>query len=189
MIIPKLGCETAKKPARLIFSALIPCWIVLLFFACTPVISPQLRQQVDRDVDFRALAADPVAHKGKVVMLGGTIVQTVPKVGETEIEVLQKELLAGGEPRLTDRSEGRFLIVADRFLDPAIYKPDRDLTVAGRVVGSAVQRVGEVDYRYPMIAADELYLWPRLPPQHAPGYPYAYPHWRWRYYRGYPWWP
>jgi outer membrane lipoprotein len=189
MITPQIAGEMAKKLACRIASAIFPYWIALLFSACAPVISPQLRQQVNPDLDFRALAADPLAHKGEMVMLGGTIVQTVPRTGETEIEVLQKELSSSGEPRRTDRSEGRFLTVAGRFLDPAIYKPERDLTVAGRVVGSAVRRLGEIDYRYPVVAADELYLWPPWPPRNAPGYPYTYPHGRWRYHSGFPWWP
>lgn len=158
--------------------------------ACAPVISPQLLQQVDHELNYHVLAADPEAYKGKMVLLGGTIVNTTPKTGETEIEVVQKDLLSSGEPRLTDKSGGRFLVIVDRFLDPAIYKSGRDLTAAGKVQGSMVRRIGEIDYRYPVIAALELHLWQPWPPPSATFYPYGYPYpyWRWRIYPGYPYW-
>jgi outer membrane lipoprotein len=157
--------------------------VALILNACTPVISPQLMNQVDRSLTYSALASHPDEFKGKIALLGGTIVQTVPKPGETEIEVVQKDLLSSGEPRLTDKSEGRFLVVVNRFLDPAIYQPGRGLTVAGKVQSSVVRRIGELDYRYPVIAGEELHLWRNpLPYQDVPyAYPIGYPWWWWRY--------
>ena len=114
-------------------SVLALSFLVFLLNACTPVISPQLMDQVDRDIGYSSLASRPDEFKGKIVLLGGTIVQTIPKPDQTEIEVVQKQLSSSGEPYLTDKSEGRFLVVVDRFLDPAIYRPGRDLTVAGAV--------------------------------------------------------
>jgi outer membrane lipoprotein len=174
---------------RFAFIAGLSCGTALLLSACTPVISPQLMDQVDRNLTYDALASRPDEFKGKKVMLGGTIVQTLPKPGETEIEVVQKQVSSSGEPHLTDKSEGRFLVVVNRFLDPAIYRAGRDLTVAGEVLGSVVRRLGELDYRYPVISALELYLWKRpAPPQAYPyPYPYGYPaYWRWWHYPGYP---
>jgi len=161
----------------------------LMLGACAPVVSRQVMDQVDRDITYGALAGRPDEFKGKMVLLGGTIVQAVPKPAETEIEVVQKQVSSDGEPRLTDKSEGRFLVVVDRFLDPAIYGSGRDITVAGEVRGSVQRRLGEIDYRYPVIAARELYLWkrPSPPPAYPYPYPYGYPsYWRRWYYPGYP---
>jgi len=167
-------------------------WVIgiwsLMLSACAPVISHQLMDQIDRDVTYGALASRPDWLKGKMVLLGGTIVQTVPKPNETEIEVVQKPASASGEPHLTDKSEGRFLVIVDRFLDPAIYQPGRDITVAGEVRGSEVRRLGEIDYRYPVITALELYLWrrPSAPPAYPYPYSFGYPaYWRWWRYPGY----
>ncbi len=112
----------------------------------------------------------------------------MPKAGETEIEVVQKQTSASGEPRLSDTSEGRYLVVVDRFLDPSIYGAGRDITVAGEVRGSVLRRLGEIDYRYPVIAAQELHLWKKLPPPETYPYPSGYPGywWRWRPCPGYP---
>jgi outer membrane lipoprotein len=165
------------------------CILALLFSACTPVISPQLMARVDRNLTYSDLTGRPEESKGKIVLLGGTIVQTLPRPSETEIEVVQKPLSSSGEPFQTDKSEGRYLVVVDRFLDPAIYRAGRDITVAGEVQGSLLRRLGEIDYRYPMIIALELHLWkePLPPPAYPYLYPYGYPYyWRRRPYPGYP---
>jgi outer membrane lipoprotein len=165
-------------------------WVALcslaVFVGCAPVISPQLMDQVDRTLDYRAIAADPPGAKGKTVLLGGTIVQTVPKPGLTEIDVVQKSLDSSEAPRLTDRSEGRFLIVSEQFLDPAVYSPGRDITVAGEVLDPQTRRIGEIDYRYPVVQAIELRLWRALGPPDYP-YPYGWPYGGgWRRYPYYP---
>ena len=175
--------------SRSVFITLMLCTLVLLLDACTPVISPQLMEQVDRNLTYGSLASLPDEAKGKIVLLGGTIVQTVPKPGETEIEVVQKQVSSSGEPYLTDKSEGRYLVVVNSFLDPAIYRSGRDITVAGEVQGSVLRRLGEIDYRYPVITALELYLWKEsYSPQAYPyPYPFGYPYYRrgWLY-PGYP---
>ena len=75
--------------------------LVILLSACTPVISPQLMDRVDRNFTYRFLASQPDEFKGKIVLLGGTIVHAVPKPKETEIEVVQKQVSSSGEPYLT----------------------------------------------------------------------------------------
>jgi len=146
-------------------------------------------EQVDRNLSYGSLASRPDEAKGKMVLLGGTIVQTVPKPQETEIEVVQKQVNSSGEPYLTDKSEGRFLVIVNRFLDPAIYRSGRDITVAGEVQSSVLRRLGEIDYRYPVIAASEIYLWkePFSPQGYPYPYPFGYPYYRrgWLY-PGYP---
>jgi outer membrane lipoprotein len=175
---------------RSILAGVLPCVALVIHLnACAPVISRQLLDQVDRDLTYSVLASRTEEFKSKIVLLGGTIVQTVPKTKETEIEVVQKQISSSGEPYLSDKSEGRYLVIVDRFLDPAIYSSGRDVTVAGEVRGSEVRRLGEIDYRYPVIAASELYLWTR--PSYAPVQPYPYPfgypsYYRWWSHPGYP---
>ncbi len=160
--------------------------IICLVAACAPAISPQLRQQVDRGLSFAQLTADPDSYRGKMVLLGGVIVQTVPKPGVTEIEILQKPLDYWDEPVDGDRSGGRFLVQAEGFHDPAIYRADRKITVVGEVAGSEVRKLEALDYRYPVIQAKAVKLWPRPFPSPPPGYP-GYYRWDWPYYWG-PWW-
>ena len=188
-----IAMRTCRDNAsRSVFIPAMTCTMVFLLNACAPVISPQIMEQVDRNLTYGTLASRPDESKGKIVLLGGTIVQVTPKHKETEIEVVQKQVSSSGEPYLTDKSEGRYLVVVDSFLDPAIYRAGRDITVAGKVHGSVTRRLGEIDYRYPVIGALELHLWKEpLSPQAYPyPYPYGYPYYRrWGSYPGYPYWP
>lgn len=134
--------------------------VLALISACAPAISKQYREQADQSLSFPVLAADPDAYKEKKVILGGVIAQTTTRTGETELEIVQKPLDSANMPETTDRSEGRFLVIVDRFLDPLIYKKDRKITVAGEVVGSEVRKLANLDYRYPVIKSQEIKLWP-----------------------------
>lgn len=177
--------QTCRDPvSRSVFITAMLCALVLLLAACAPVISPQLMERVDRSLTYGALASRPDDAKGRIVLLGGTIVQAVPKPQETEIEVVQKPVSSSGEPYLTDKSEGRYLVVVNRFLDPAIYGSGRDITVAGEVQGSVLRRLGEIDYRYPVIAALEIYLWkePFTPQTYPYPYRFGHPYFGWGWY-------
>lgn len=169
-------------------------WLVLvlagLLSSCAPTIAPALRQQLDRDLSFAQLAANPESFKGKVVLLGGTIIQTSPKPGETEIEVLEKPLDYFDEPKDTDASGGRFLVRIDGFLDPAVYRQNRKITVVGEVLGKEVRPLGSLAYTYPVLQAKQLKLWP---PRIAAPPPWPYwgpPYWSWHpWWWPYYWWP
>lgn len=139
--------------------------LLLTLSACAPAISQQLRQQAEPALSFAALSHDPAASKGKIVILGGVIAQTSPKPGQTELEIVQKPLDYFLEPQTTDRSLGRFLVVADHFLDPLIFRKDRKITVAGEVMGGEVRKLAQMDYTYPVIQAKELKLWPLPRPE------------------------
>lgn len=145
---------------RLIFRCVLFFLVVAGLSACAPAMSKKIRQEADQSLSFPLLASDPDAYKGKIVILGGVIANTTAKTGQTELEIIQKPLDSANKPETTDRSDGRFLVVADSFLDPMIYKKDRKITVAGEVVGSEVRKVNELDYRYPVIKSQELKLWP-----------------------------
>jgi len=142
--------------------------LLLALSSCAPAISRSLRQQAEPALSFAALSSDPEAYQGKIVILGGVIAQTTPKPGQTEMEIVQKPLDYFQEPQATDTSLGRFLVVADRFLDPQVFGKDRKVTIAGEIKGSEIRRLGEMDYRYPIIAGQEIKLWPQARPESPP---------------------
>ena len=69
-------------------------------------------------------------------MLGGEVLVTIPRAGDTEIEVLAHRLDSGDAPERGDSSSGRFLVRTREFLDPAIYARGRRITVLGTVASS-----------------------------------------------------
>ena len=77
-----------------------------------------------------------------------------------------------------DESEGRFLALNSGYLDVAIYNRGRKVTVAGEVQGKKIQRLGEIDYTYPLISAKGIHLWPVEKEDRFYFYPYwHYPSW------------
>ncbi|ETX08778.1 Slp family lipoprotein [Candidatus Entotheonella palauensis] len=157
--------------------------IGLITAGCQHTISQSLRQQAKPIIAFKALRADPDTFKGRTVILGGDILKTQNTQQKTSIEILQKPLDRFEAPLITDQTAGRFIAQCDQYLDPAIYDQGRQITVAGKVLGSYAGQVGEADYLYPLISCAEMHLWPRL--SHETAYP-VYPH-PWLLHRYHPW--
>jgi outer membrane lipoprotein len=66
--------------------------LLILFSGCTPI-SKELRAQADRTVSFQQVFQNPEAYKGKTVIWGGEIIETIhQKEGTTLIVVLQRPL-------------------------------------------------------------------------------------------------
>ena len=119
-----------------------------------------LTRTVNRSLSLAEIRADPPAHLGEHVILGGDIIKTIPKPGDTEIEILARKLDGGDAPERGDGSAGRLLVRTAGFLDPAIYARGRRLTVLGAVAGTEERTVGDVAYVYPVIRAERVKLWP-----------------------------
>jgi outer membrane lipoprotein len=153
---------------------------------CAPAISKQLRQQVAKELTLKMVLKDPEAYKGKTILWSGLIINSVNLKEGTLIEVLQKPADMQEKPRDVDKSEGRFLALYSSYLDVAIYRQGRKVTVAGDVQEKKIQRLGEIEYTYPLIAAKEIHLWPVEKEQRV-----YYPHPYWHYPRWYYpyWWP
>jgi outer membrane lipoprotein len=135
--------------------------LALLVQGCSYAISPDVARSADRSISFQNLYAEPSKFVGKIVILGGVIVQTKNIKKGTIIEVLQKELDYWGKPRRTDRTGGRFIVVHPRHLDAMVVAPGRELTVAGEVTDNEQKILGEHAYSSPVIRSRELKLWPQ----------------------------
>lgn len=126
---------------------------------CAPPFPRELLDKVDRSTSFEELQKDPEIYRGRLLLLGGVIVDARNTKEGTWIEVLQKPLDAETRPLLTDETSGRFLVSSKSFLDAAVYYRGRQITVVGDASGSKTQPLGEIEYRYPVISAKALHLW------------------------------
>jgi outer membrane lipoprotein len=78
-------------------------------------------------------------------------------------------------------SEGRFLILIEKYLDPYLFRKGRKITVAGEIQGEKIKPIGEMDYRYPLVLSKQIYLWEEYDYYPVPYYhPYYYDPW-WDY--------
>jgi outer membrane lipoprotein len=166
--------------------------ILFLLSGCAHVISKDLRVKADPSLTFREVFKNPNAYQGKTVIWGGDIVKTInQKDGTTLIEVFQRPLGRRGDPEETSYSEGRFLILAQEYLDPYLFRRGRKITVAGEILGEKTMALGEMDYRYPLISSNQIHLWTEYyyypAPYYYPYYPYYYydPWWDYPFYWGF----
>jgi outer membrane lipoprotein len=123
---------------------------------------------------------------GQRVRWGGVIVSTIPQKEDTCFEILARPLSSEARPRRTDESEGRFIACAHGFYDPAVYADGREVTVVGTLQQPEMRKIGEHEYEYPKVAAEEVYLWPKREPAQVYYYP-GWPDWYW--YPGWGPWP
>lgn len=134
-------------------------WTLCMLMGCAAGISKQSRSQVTYLGAFADLQQNSRDLIGEIVLLGGKIIATQNREGTTELTILHLPLNNSDRPKDTDRSEGRFLVIADRFLDPAVYTRGHWITVVGELVSSEKRLIGELEYLYPKIKAQEIKLW------------------------------
>ena len=146
-----------------VFALIAAC---LLAGCASYPISKPLRQAARKDITFEQALKDPTPYKGALVIWGGYIIDVVNSSTGTEVSVLETPL-CGEEPRQPETSQGRFIAYIDKFLDPAVFRKGRKVTVAGNITGREVRPLGKIDYAYPVLEIEELHMWERERP-----YPY-----------------
>src|SRR5690348_5442315 len=133
--------------------------LAVLVSGCATAFPREVMRTVATAVTAGDLRRDPAAYKGARVIVGGEILSTQPKPGQTEIELLARRLRDDDSPERSDRSPGRILLRSADFLDPAVYAPGRRITVIGTVSGVEERKVGELPYRYPILSVERIRLW------------------------------
>jgi outer membrane lipoprotein len=120
-------------------------------------------------------------HQGERVRWGGMLIVTKPGKTTTCFEVMALPLSRQARPRRSDVTTGRFIACAPGFYDPAVYSPQREITIVGAIDGAVSGKVGDYQYTYPRVAADVVYVWPERPPSddgyYYGGGPYWSPYW------------
>ncbi len=158
--------------------------MIVLLSGCASIISSNVLKEVDRGLTLELVQANPKAFKGKRVLWGGLIVSTTNLETVTEIEILETPLAYNDVP--TDgKSRGRFIVRVNGYVDAAVYKEGKGLTVAGTVKGLSVRKIGKMDYAYPVVTPIELKVSePYTEDYNEYNYPYGYGPFYGPYYGG-----
>jgi outer membrane lipoprotein len=160
---------------------------MILFQGCGYPISKDLVEKSDKIITFEMLQADPDQYKGKLVILGGSIAAVTALEEGSLIDVDQLPLDYWGKPIRTKKASGRFLVYTPVYLNPLIYTPGREITVAGEIQGTSLKLPGKMEptsYSDPVLVSKELKLWPKArspqeptwwDPLYDPHSPMSYP--------------
>jgi outer membrane lipoprotein len=166
--------------------------VSLLLFSCAPVLRKDLMDSAVRDFSFSDLKQNPEIYKGRLFVLGGIIANTKATAEGSLIEALYVPVDSRGHLKELGTSHARFLALLPKesgFLDPMIFRPDREITLAGEFIGTREGKIDEMEYRYLFFRIEEVYLWEEktyYSPYYYDPYPWDYPYW-W-YDRPYWWW-
>lgn len=91
---------------------------------------------------------------------GGRIIRIANEEDNTVLELLHQKLNSSGRPQIEDKSQGRFRIYVQGYLEPAIYEPGRLITALGELTDKEQTMVGKHTLLLPVIYAREVHLWP-----------------------------
>jgi outer membrane lipoprotein len=136
--------------------------ILALFFmvaGCSLTQKRPNRAEPYEKIPFSEILRSPEQYRGKVVKLGGLILDVVNKEEGSTLEILEQPLNWRGLPKVGDVSGGRFMVVFEEFLDKEVYRTDKPLTVVGEIVGTKKGPIGETVYNYPLLSGREIRLW------------------------------
>lgn len=112
--------------------------------------------------------AEADTQQGKLVLWGGMIIDSTNLESQTRLEVLGYPLDSNQRPLTDQQPYGRFLLFKEGYLETVDYAAGRQITVLGRVSGVQEGKVDETSYTYPVIDAEQLYLWSRRQAQSEP---------------------
>lgn len=98
-------------------------------------------------------------HVGKIIILGGTIINAVGTPKGIEWEVLQRQLGYGMEPLINDKSFGRFIVQSDSMMAVSLFKKGQKIAVAGEIVGTETRPLDQTSYTYLVLRLKEYHVW------------------------------
>ena len=168
-----------------LLSALSAC---VLLSACAGL-PPAVREVPVAKVSYSEVSEDPNSYKDTSVRWGGVVIDVENEENYTLVQVLSYPLNYTGRPQLNKQSDGRFVIKSSEFLDPAVYKKDKEITVAGTVEGDIERMIGKKHVRLPLLSSKAIYLWPvyQYDPYAYRGFGYGFsPYFGYGGYYGYP---
>jgi outer membrane lipoprotein len=134
--------------------------LLVIACSCTHPISQLVRDEAKRDnLTFDRVFENPEACKGRTVIWGGQIIEAKDVAGGTEFFILQTRLDSSGVPAGAATSQGWFIARNPVSLDTPLYTSDKDITIAGVVLGAQKRGFST----YPSVLIKELYLWEVYP--------------------------
>jgi outer membrane lipoprotein len=137
------------------------------------------------NIDMRQAQSDASCQKGKLVRWGGAIISNRSSNSGSRIEILAKQLSASARPSQSNDYIGRFIAESSSYIEPAIFKPGKSITILGEIMTCFKGKIDERDYVFPVVKIKGKHLWQEqkehnlimIDPFFRP-YPYPYPnHW------------
>jgi outer membrane lipoprotein len=130
----------------------------ILLCACSSI--PK-KLQLPEDTNLVGLSAQQ-SNEGYNARWGGVIAEVKNNADNTMIEVVSFKLTSSARPKPSTETKGRFRLYYDGLLDPVIYQKGRSITAIGKVQKAEEGKIGEHQYRFPVLKASHVHLWKKI---------------------------
>lgn len=148
---------------------------LLLITGCTKEIPENVLLNVDKSITFNMLIKQPSSYKGKTVLAGGEIINSINESDDnTSLEIMELPLDSDYKPKIGDKSFGRFIALYKGYLETHIFRPGRLVTVVGIVNESKKGNIGSMSYTFPVIDITYIKLWPIVHKSNIPAYSFGF---------------
>lgn len=97
---------------------------------------------------------------GRRVHWGGVIISSRNQENESVVELLAYPLGDSGRPNTDSAPLGRILAIKKGYLETLDYSAGKIASFVGTLQPSRAGRVGDAEYRYPVIQVEQSALWP-----------------------------
>ncbi|MGD8908261.1 MAG: Slp family lipoprotein [Chromatiales bacterium] len=123
--------------------------------------TPKVMENAERGISPTEAVSQASTTGDRPLQWGGVIVETSNLADTTELQILAYPLKSNGRPDVTASPTGRFIARHPGYLESVDYGKGRQVTATGMLSETRAGRVGEADYTFPVLSADELVLWPK----------------------------
>jgi outer membrane lipoprotein len=131
---------------------------LLLLAGCAS--SPKVASDAERGITPKQALSQELSASATPLQWGGVIVETRNLSDATELQILAYPLKSNGQPDVSESPTGRFIAQRPGYLESVDYRKGRQVTATGSLIEKRAGRIGEADYTFPVLQADELVLWP-----------------------------
>ena len=114
----------------------------LLLSACAGL-PPSIANAPTTEVSYQQASLDANSFKNVPVRWGGVILDVDNEEHDSLLQIVSYPLDYTGRPQLHRAGEGRFVVKSSEFLDPAVYAKNKEITIAGVIIGDTELTVGK----------------------------------------------
>jgi outer membrane lipoprotein len=134
-----------------------------LFVGCSSTPGSLQVEEQENLVSYLDVMGNTTTSQGKVALWGGVIAGVTNQADGSVIEITQLPLRNNTRPRVGEQSEGRFRVFVSGFVDPMVYGVGRSISVLGQVGVMQTAMIGEQEYQFATLHADQVHLWKKRP--------------------------
>lgn len=142
---------------RIMFRSLLPASLLALA-ACAPAPIYKTAPNAVASAPFE-VAQSPEQFANRQVVWGGRIVAVTNLADHSEVEILAYPLDRSQRPKANDSGNGRFIAVMPGYVEPLDYPSGGLMTISGNLAGSRAGKVGQADYVFPLVQAEQSHVW------------------------------